>query len=824
MAVTNMHVLTEQERRIEAGDTKMSPHPRINGFLEHFRDEKPRIDIQRAVLFTESMKETESYPRNVRWGKALYHIFENLDVVIQDNELIVGTCGGAGRHAILFPELRCGWFSKGLRETQKGDAYRISDAAIAELEEKVIPYWKGRTAHEHYLAIMPKETRAVIYGDDDYGATGLMQDNSNVFATLNWAGDYGKVITKGLRAMIEEAQARLDKVGVGEDAEVGYDKAPFLEAFITACEGLILYAHRYAARAREMMETETDPVRKAELLKIAENCEHVPEYPARDFHEALQCQWFVTTAYKLEQPTVGVISLGRFDQYMYPTFRQDMDNGTLTKEKALELMECLWFKIAQYVPFNATNAGNYWEGYAHFEQTVVGGQTPEGKDATNELSYLVLESKKEFPMHYPDLSVRLHSGTPDAFLQKVAELIKEGSGFPKLFNDDEIIPQLLSMGGTYEAARDYVGCACTEIRMINTDTYMAVGGNINLCAALEMAMNDGVVNLKGKPIRLMTPSVPAAEIKTYEQLFANLQEAVDFFVQHFFKRQTALELTNAACLAAPIMSGLNDACVKVLTDIHQPVRGTGLSNDTGNVNMNGFGTCSESLSSIKKCVFEEKKFTLDELRTALKCNFEGYEPMRQMLLNAPHYGNNDPEGDRVALELDQMLNTTVAKYHTPNGPQHIKYVPITSHVGMGGKMGATPNGRKAGEALSEGISPTQGYDTQGPLATITSIAKAKSRCCNNSLARLLNIKLNPATVAGEKGTRDLMAFLRAFVDLKLWHIQFSVINSDTLRAAQAEPEKYRNLIVRVAGYSAYFTELSPALQTEIIRRTEHEMS
>ena len=424
---------------------------------------------------------------------------------------------------------------------------------------------------------------------------------------------------------------------------------------------------RYAAKAKEMAAAETNPKRKAELEKIAQNCEHVPEYPARDFHEALQAQWFVQNAYKLEQPTTGVISLGRFDQYMYPTYINDIKSGKLTEEQALELIECLWFKIANYVPFNPTNAGNFWEGYAHFEQTVIGGQTIEGKDASNELSYLLIRSKREFPMHYPDLSVRLHSRTPDKFLHAVAELIKEGSGFPKILNDEEIIPQLVSEGATLEEARDYVGCACTEIRMINTDTYMAVGGNINLASALEMAMNDGYATFGKNRKQLIKPSIAADEIKSYDDIISNFKEALDFFVQHFFKRQTALEISNADRLAAPFMSGMNDACQKAMKDIHQPIKEAGLSKDTGNVNMNGFGTCAESLAAIKKVVFEEKKITLNQLKEALEANFEGYEPIRQMLLNAPKYGNNDPYADEIARQLDEILLENVKKYRTPNG-------------------------------------------------------------------------------------------------------------------------------------------------------------
>ncbi|MHB8131671.1 MAG: pyruvate formate lyase family protein, partial [Mobilitalea sp.] len=729
-------ILTEQEKRIESGGGQLSPRPRINGFLSTFRDQVPRIDIQRAVLFTESMMQTEAYPMNIRKAKALHHIFNNIDVVIQDNELIVGTCGGAGRHSILFPELRGPWFEKALRGTQEGAGYRISDEQIQTVVEKVMPYWKGKSAHERYLAMLPADTKELIYGNDDWGSAGLLQDNANINATLNWAGNYKKVIDRGLLDIKREMEERLIQVPNND-----YSKMAFLQAAIIVCDGLMDYAKRYAAKAREMALEETDLKRKKELEIIAQNCEWVPAHPARDFWEALQCQWFVQTAYKLEQPTVGVISLGRFDQYMYPTFIKDLNDGILDEERALELMECLWLKIADYVPFNVTATKNYFEGYCHFEQTVLGGQTRDGKDATNELTYLVLRSKKEFPLHYPDLSVRMHSGTPDALLHAVVDLIKEGTGFPKLLNDEEIIPQSIYNGATIQDARDYAPCACTEIRLLDLDTYMAVGGNLNIPAALEMAMNDGVVAIDGKKKKLMTPSIKAADIKTYDDLLKNFTEAWDFFIQHYYKRQAALEISNAACLAAPFMSLLNDTCVETFTDIHQPIHNHGISKDSGSLSVIGFGTFVESLAAIKKLVFEDKRFTLDDLKEALEANFEGYKPLRQMLLNAPQYGNNDDYADEIARQADEIICEVMQGHRTPNGHQNLKHVPVTTHVAMGRRMGATPNGREAGEALSEGVSPTQGRDAEGPLATLLSMDKAKSRGFNNHFARRINIKI-----------------------------------------------------------------------------------
>jgi len=813
--------MTGQEIRLANGQGQSSPRERTNKALSRVRDFKPRLDIERAVLFTESMKQTEAYPMVKRWGMAVQYVLENLPVIIQEGELLVGTVGGAGRISILYPELRAGWFEKGLYDTQKKDAYEVRTEDIEIFLEKVLPYWKGKTAHERYLALLPKETRDIIYGDDDYGATGLMQDNSNVNATLNWSGVFDKIINRGVLALKAEAEERLQQVR-DDLFNNQYDKIPFLEAVIACYDGLLQYAERYAIKAEEMALTEVDAHRKAELETIAANCRKVPAYPASNFWEAMQSIWFVNVAYRAEQMISGGVALHRMDQYLNDIYLKDLHSGNLTEDFALELLEALWLKMAETVPFSATNAGNYWEGYAHFENVTIGGVTREGKDATNEMTYLILRSKHEFPLQYPEVSLRLHSGTPNELLHAAAELVKDGCGFPKFFNDEEIVPLLIHDCGSIEDARDYSAAGCTEIRMPNVSTYLPLGGNINLAAALEMAMNNGWAHFGKNYKKLMEPSIPADQIRSYEDLMKNLEEAIDFYVRHFMKRQTALELTNMERSAAPFMSSQHDLCMKSLTDIHQIMIPGADTKDTGNVNFNGFGTTAESLCAIKKLVFEDKVLTLDALRHAQDVDFADQEPLRQLLINAPKYGNNEPYADNVACELDAMLLRLVKKYNTVCGERYCKYVPVTSHVGLGQKTAATPNGRHKGEFLSEGISPTQGVDINGPLSTMISISNAKSRKYSNSCARLLNIKLSPQIVSGEKGTKDIMRLLRSFVDLKLWHVQFGVYNRDVLVQAKEKPQDYKNLIVRVAGYSAYFTELSPKMQDEIIARTEHE--
>lgn len=820
-------VLTPQEQRIVNGYDKeeltteegRNKRRRVNRLLAGIRANPPRVDIQRGLLFTEGFKENEHLPLVLRWAKAFENVLNNIEVVIGDDELIVGTCGGADRHCILFPELRGAWLEHGLEGLKEKGTYIVSDEDIKTVKEKIVSYWKGKTAHETYIGLLPEETRYIVYGNDNYAASGIMQDNANVNATLNWAADYKKVLEKGFLGIKQEAEEKLKSLDV-VDEDNNLDKVPFLKAVITVCDAMIAFAGRYAKLARKMAKNESDEARKEELEKIAEVCEWVPAHPARTFHEAVQSQWFTQVGFRLEQPTTGVISNGRMDQYFYPYYKKDIEEGRLDEDSALELLECLWVKIANFVPLNATNAKSFWEGYAHFEQTVIGGQTRDGRDATNELSYLILKSKKEFPLNYPDLSVRIHSKTPEPFLREVCDLIREGTGFPKLLNDEEIIPHLLSNGATMEDARDYTGCACTEIRMVNTDTYMVPGGNINLPAALEMALNNGMFTLEGKRQQIGVATGDARNFTTFDQLMDAFRQQVEHLMKHFYIRQTALEITSSMKLAAPLMSSLHDVCMNELTDIHQPLKG-GISKDTGNINLNGFGTVVESLAAIKKVVYDEKNITIDELLEALENNFEGKELLRQMLLNAPKYGNNDSYADEIARQADAMFLTCARKFKTPNGHQHIKFVPVTSHVGMGARLGATPNGRKAGEPLSEGISPSQGSDTRGPIATLLSIDNAKSRKFANSFSRLLNIKLSPQVVAGEKGLQDLMSLVRTACDLKLWHIQFNIVNSDILREAQKNPEKYRNLLVRVAGYSAYFVDLSPQLQNEIINRTEH---
>jgi formate C-acetyltransferase len=636
---------------------------------------------------------------------------------------------------------------------------------------------------------------------------------------LAWAHDYQKVLERGIGSIRHEAAERLAALDPFDTAGQ-VEKRPFFEAVILVCDAMVVFAHRYAELARSIAATEPREDRKRELLEIAETCEQVPEHPARTFREAVQSQWFIQTVSRLEQAVGGVVSVGRIDQYLYPYYRRDIDEGRLTDDEALVLLESIWIGMARSTDvYRKPGQPSLTDGFAHWEATTIGGLTREGRDATNELSYLILQSKREFPLNYPDLSARIHSRTPDAFLHAICETIKEGTGFPKLFFDEEIIPSLLSKGADVAEANDYCITGCTETKMVNRDTIATGCAWINLGAILEMALNDGRVKAFSDD-RVGISTGDPRSFTCFDDVWNAFRLQAENVIRHTFIQQFAADKLKSNHIASPMFSMLHDLCMADCKDIHAgPIEG-GLY--LGFFDIIGFGTVIDSLAAIKKLVFDDGKLQMAELLEALDADFEGFKAVRELCLNAPKYGNNDPYADSLGHDIEDCFSR-LAHGHTTafGGELDVRYVSVTSHIPLGMCVGATPDGRKKAQPLSESISPSQGVDIKGPTATLTSIANTKSSQYKERSARLLNMKLSPASVSGEVGTRKLMSLIRTVSDMKMWHIQFNIINRDTLIAAQKNPEKYRNLLVRVAGYSAYFTDLTPALQDEIIRRTEH---
>ncbi|MFI3272427.1 MAG: glycyl radical protein [Pseudomonadota bacterium] len=821
-------LMSPQEQRLHDKiegkvDRFRATHERVFRMLERFEGEKPQIDIERALFFTESMKVTEGQPLVLRWAKALYHIAENMTVYVQEDQLLLGRAGtDAGRYGILYPELDGDFLDIAVSElpNRPTSPATITPEDAKRVVEEIAPFWKGKTFHEALNAALPADVHKLTY-DDPQGLISrfIVNETASFRSSIQWVHDYEKILKRGFNGIKAEAQeklAALDPLSPMDNCE----KKPFLEAIVIVSDAIVLWAKRHAVLAREKAATETNEARKAELIRMAENAEHVPGEPARDFWEACQSQWFTQMFSRIEQKTGTTISNGRMDQYFLPYYEQDMASGAITKDSAIELMECMWVGMAEFIDmYISPTGGAFNEGYAHWEAVTVGGQTPEGCDATNDLTHLILKSKREFPLHYPDLAARIHSRSPESYLWDVAETIKDGSGFPKLINDEEVVPLYVSKGATFAEAYDYAVSGCTEARMPNRDTYTSGGAYVNFAAAVEMVLRNGRMKKYGDRVLGLETGDPN-EFTSWDQFWNAYVEQHLLFLRAAFIQQYTINNLRAKHFAQPMGSAMHDLCMKHCIDLHQPQIPEGIN--MGYFEYMGLGTVVDSLSAIKKLVFEDKKLTMQQIIDAVDANFEGYEDIEAMLRSVPCYGNNDPYADAIGREIDKISVEYGGKYSKDLGMHNdVRYVPFTSHVPFGKVVSATPNGRKEFTPLSDGSSASHGADVNGPTAILLSNYNTKNYGMRDRAARMLNIKFTPKCVEGEQGTEKLVSFMRTFCDLKIWHVQFNVINRDTLIAAKKDPAKYRNLIVRIAGYSAYFVDLSPDLQNDLIARTEH---
>ena len=822
-------IKSPHEQRLEdniAGkeDIYRESHKRVFKLLERFDGQKPAIDVERALYFTQSMAETVGQPLVLRWAKALMNVAKNITVMVQDDQLLLGRCGGHdGRYGILYPELDGDFLDIAVRDlpTRPQSPASISPEDAKIVVEQIAPFWKGRTYHEALNKALPAEVHKLTYDDPDgLISRFIVNETSSFRSSIQWVHDYEVVLKRGFNGLKKEMEEKLAALDPASPVDQ-VDKRPFIEATILVCDAIVLWAKRHADAARKAAEACADPVRKAELIRMAENAEHVPANPARDFYEAVQSQYFTQMFSRLEQKTGTTISNGRMDQYFYPFYKKDMEAGILTDEKTLEYLECMWVGMAEFIDMYISPAGGAFnEGYAHWEAVTIGGQTPDGRDATNDLTYLFLKSKREFPLHYPDLAARIHSRAPERYLWDVAETIKFGSGFPKLCNDEECIPLYVSKGATFEEALDYAVSGCIEIRMPNRDTYTSGGAYTNFASAVEMALYDGKMKKYGD-VQLGIQTGDARKFKSWDEFWNAYVQQHMLLLRTTFIQQYIVIQTRAKHFAQPMGSVLHALCRKHCIDLHQPQIPEGLN--FGYFEFMGLGTVIDSLAAIKKLVFEDKKLTMDQLIDALEANFEGYEDIQQLLRTAPCYGNDDEYADEIGRELDRMAVSFAAKYGKEMGINNdARYVPFTSHVPFGKVVSATPNGRVAWFPLADGSSPSHGADHNGPTAILLSNHNTKNYGMRARAARLINVKFTPKCVEGDAGTEKLVQFIRTWCDLKLWHIQFNVINADTLKKAQKDPQKYRNLIVHIAGYSAYFVDLTPDLQNDLIARTGHD--
>lgn len=825
---------------------------RISRLVANLYAKMPEIESARALLLTESYRQTEGEPIMMRRAKAFAHILDNIPIIIRDEELIVGSTTLAPRGCQTYPEFSWEWLEAEFDtvEHRSADPFHISEKVKADLKS-VHPYWKGKTTSELATAYMAPEA--------------LLAMEHNVFTTGNYfyngvghvTVQYDKVLAIGFKGIIAEAQAELAGCNPGD---VDYaKKSRFLQAVILSCEAVIRYARRYMVLAKEMADKESNPTRKAELLTIARNCGRVPEHGAETFHEACQSFWFVQQLLQIESSGHS-ISPGRFDQYMYPYYKKDLDAGKITIESAQELLDCIWVKLNDLNKCRDAASAEGFAGYSLFQNLIVGGQNSEGLDVTNDLSFMCIEASRHVFLPMPSLSIRVWNGTPHELMIKAAELTRTGIGLPAYYNDEVIIPSLMTRGIPLEEARNYNIIGCVEPQVPGRTEGWHDAAFFNMCRPLELVFSNGYD--RGVQVGLQTG--PVEEMKTFEEFYDAYKKQMEYFISLLVNADNAIDVAHAELCPLPWESCMVDDCMKRGKAVQE---GGAVYNFTG---PQGFGIANmaDALFAIKKLVYEEKKVTISQFKKALQMNYgrglderaieelvlsvvgemkaQGvtpdaaqvaritaqvaglkptaeeqkiYDDLYDMIAEVPKFGNDEPEVDAFARDVAYTYTKPLLKYRNPRGGQfQAGLYPVSANVPLGAQTGATPDGRLAYTPVADGVSPSAGKDVNGPTAAANSVSRLDHGIASNGT--LFNQKFHPSALSGLAGLENFVAYIRTYFDRKGSHMQFNVVDRETLLDAQKHPEKYAHLVVRVAGYSALFTTLSKSLQDDIIRRTE----
>jgi pyruvate formate-lyase/glycerol dehydratase family glycyl radical enzyme len=785
---------------------------RVERLLERRMRARPRVCVERARYYTASMRQSEGQPQVIRQARALAHVLAHLSVHIAPDELVVGAITGHALGGGVYPEgigprLAGELETIGMRET---NPFVVSDAQVRELRDEVFPYWRGKTLEDHARARWSPQVANTI----DQVAPFIVTEIAGIgHMLLNYAG----ILEKGLAWYAQQAQARADTVD-------GPEQKDFYQAAAMACQGVIHFAARYAQEAERLATAESDPARRAELEQIAQVCRHVPAHPARTFHEALQAMQFVLVAAQIEDYE-SAFSIGRLDQLLWPYYQADLGAGRLTEEAALELLACFYVKVSHSVPLFDADVSLAFAGMTAFANAVVGGVDAQGRDATNPVSYLAVEAMRRVNTQQPNFGVRLHGDTPPEFLDAVTQamtnglrnVVRQRLTNVQFFNDEAIIPALVKRGIPLQEARDYalVGCVEPAVPGVSFTSSDAALFSLGLC--LELALNDGHGRLFTDQLGL--PTGDPRRFTGIEDVIEAYRRQVAHLVGLMTQALDVLAEVHARFKPKPFISATTGDCLERGLDLTQ---GGARYNFTG-VQGVGAATVGDSLAALEALVFREGGVTMAELLAALDADFEGHEPLRLMLVNrAPKYGNDDDAADHFSRLAAEIYCQEVEKHATPRGG---RYQPglysVTTHVALGLAVGATPDGRRAGAPLSPGISPVQGRDRKGPTAAMKSAARLNHTLVSNGSA--FNQKLNPAFLRGDEGARALAGLLRGYFRLGGMQLQWNLVDREMLLAAQERPEDYRDLIVRVSGYSALFGDLERVVQDDIIARMEHTM-
>ncbi len=782
----------------------------MNSRVERLRTQsvetRPYISTERAELITRFYQGDAVRKVSTPVGRAMAfrYLMENRTICINPGELIVGERGPAPKATPTYPELCCHSLEdlQILNDRQR-TPFAVSQEAVQVYRREIIPFWSGQTIRERLFELMsPAWTRAFEAGV----FTEFMEQRAPGHAILD-----DKIYHRGFRQVKQEIAACRQRLDPLNDPEA-YEKNEEYRAMEICTDAIITLAERHAALAAELAQQETDPARRAELQKIAEVCSHVPAHAPRTFQEALQCYWFVHLGVITELNTWDSFNPGRLDQHLYPFYVKEIQAAALTAQQAEELLQCFWIKFNnQPAPPKVGVTEEQSGTYTDFALINVGGLKADGSDAVNDLSYMILDVVEEMQLIQPSACIQLSKKNPQRFLKRACRVIRTGLGQPSVFNSDVILKEMLHDGKTMADARSGGPSGCVTVSAFGKES-CTLTGYINWPKILELAYHDGRDPQSG--VQLGPQTGDPRQFESYEQLFEAYRQQLKYFVELKIAGNNLIERLFANHMPSPFMSLLISDCIEKGKDYHN---GGSRYNPTY-IQGVGIGTASDALAAVKHCVFEDRTLTMDQLMAALRADFDGHEDLARMLgSKTPKYGNDDPRADDIAEALfNAYYDVLNGRHNTKGGRYRVNLLPTTVHIYFGSVVGATPNGRRAGAPLSEGISPSQGADMQGPTAVLKSAARIDHARTGGTL---LNMKFTPQMLNGQ-GIDRLADLVRSYFNLDGHHIQFNVLNADTLREALDDPQRHRNLIVRVAGYSDYFVDIGRELQEEIIARTE----
>ena len=807
----------------ETRATVHEPHfgrltPRMAAWREQLLDTPASVCVERALLTTETYREHQHEPMVLRRSLMVKNVLDNMTIYIEPATLICGNQASTNRAAPIMPEYAMDWVIAELDEfdARPGDRFTITEEAKQALRE-VAPFWEHNTLKDRGLALMPPQSRR-------FYDLGIIHPEGNITSgDAHIAVDYRRMLAEGLagyRARAEHLLSSLDTT----TAE-GLKKSFFYRAVLITLDAVVGFAHRYSALAADLASTEPDPVRRAELLQMSGILDRVPEHPATSFREAVQAVWLIQLCLQIESNGHS-LSYGRFDQYLYPFYARDLEAGLITEDAATELLTNLWLKTITVAKIRSWSHTRFSAGGPLYQNVTVGGQTPDGRDAVNPLSYLVLRSVAQTRLPQPNLTVRYHSGLSDDFMAECIEVMRLGFGMPAFNSDEIIIPSLVAKGVTPQDAHDYSAVGCVEVAVPGKWGYRCTGMSfLNFPKTLLIAMNNGVDPASG--VQLATPVKHLTEMAGFDELLEAWDVTVREFQRHCVALDTACDIALEESVADILCSTLVEDCL----GRGKPIKEGGAVYDFISGLQVGIANLGDSLAAIKKCVFEDRSMTAQELWDALLSDFAGErgEQIRALLLDAPKYGNDDDYVDTLLVRAyDTCIDEIFAHHNTRHGRGPIGggyYAgtsSISANVPQGASTMATPDGRHAGEPLAEGCSPSHGADLRGPTAVFKSVSKLDTPRITGGV--LLNQKVNPQLLTTSEDRAKLVLLLRTFFNrLGGFHVQYNVVDRATLLDAQAHPERHRDLIVRVAGYSAFFTVLSKATQDDIIARTEQTL-